>query len=248
MLVPVLLSACWAHFGGGCDLWLLQLRNFAEFSVPNAVGAPFRNLKAIFPAHWQLHKTSESERRDREQAHKNTTTRKMAYFFGGNIWDEIDQLHSQMRKLSGTDKGQQTGAGGRKQEGTIDWIPATDLIETGDDFRVVMDLPGVKKEDVVLDLREGVLTITGTKPDICPMCTKQPEPAAASTSSTPAPAPASAGMRALRLERATGKFHRSFSVPGGTDAAQIKATFEGGVLAVIIAKPKAVQPVRIDIK
>lgn len=170
--------------------------------------------------------------------------------FGGNIWDEIDQLHRQMSKLaSGSDaRGQEQGGSGRSKEGTIDWIPATDLVETTDDFRIVMELAGVKKEDVVLDLREGVLTISGKKEDAVVPARAPVAAAQASTSAAPAPAPAPAQVRALRLERPIGRFNRSFSVPAGTDPATIKASFEGGVLSVIIAKPKAIQPIKIDLK
>eukprot|EP01106_Pelomyxa_sp_JSP_P006956 TRINITY_DN2134_c0_g1_i1.p2 TRINITY_DN2134_c0_g1~~TRINITY_DN2134_c0_g1_i1.p2 ORF type:complete len:125 (-),score=42.08 TRINITY_DN2134_c0_g1_i1:91-465(-) len=111
--------------------------------------------------------------------------------------------------------------------------PVTDLKETPADFQVVMELPGVRKEDVVIDLQpEGVLSIKGKKEQEKPEEGKGKE-------------------KWHRVERHFGTFERSFTVPKGVDGSKITAAFESGVLRVTIPKPPQPpqpQPLKIIIQ
>lgn len=105
------------------------------------------------------------------------------------------------------------------------WIPAMDLVEDDGTYVLRADLPGVSEKDVSVELHENVLTIAGersrehelTKP----------------------------GYR--RIERATGAFRRSLTLPEGIDPESIDATVQDGVLTVRIPKPEEPKPRRVEI-
>ena len=102
-------------------------------------------------------------------------------------------------------------------------LPAfrTDIRDTGDAYLLEAELPGFKKEDISLDLKEGILTIT----------------AAHSESSEKKGEDGSY----IRRERRYGSFQRSFDVTG-IDEAAITAAYENGVLALTLPKAKPAEP------
>jgi HSP20 family protein len=105
------------------------------------------------------------------------------------------------------------------------WVPAMDLVEGDEEYVIKADLPGVRPADVSLDVADGVLTIAGQR---------------SSEHS------AKRGGY-VRVERATGRFARSLTLPKGVDAEAIAASFADGVLTVRIPKPAAIKPRRIEI-
>jgi HSP20 family protein len=111
------------------------------------------------------------------------------------------------------------GAGARR------WVPAMDLVETDDHLVLRADLPGLDKEDVKIEVKDGVLTISG-------------ERKAEHEEHTD-------GYH--RVERAYGGFSRSLSLPQGVDADQVQAEFDKGVLEVRIPKPEERKPHRVQI-
>jgi HSP20 family protein len=105
------------------------------------------------------------------------------------------------------------------------WMPAMDLVESGDHYVLTADLPGLSSDDVNIDVQDRVLTISGERK---------------SKSET-----TKDGFR--RVERAYGSFKRSVTLPEGVDAEAVEATFENGVLEVSIPKPAARKPLKIAI-
>jgi HSP20 family protein len=105
------------------------------------------------------------------------------------------------------------------------WVPAMDLVEADDHFLLRADLPGLGEEDVSIELRDNALTISGERK---------------SENET-----RERGW--YRVERATGKFSRSLSLPEGIDPDAVTASFDKGVLEVRIPKPEAKKPRRIAI-
>eukprot|EP00727_Mastigamoeba_balamuthi_P007303 m51a1_g3193 hypothetical protein (143) ;mRNA; f:446746-447174 len=142
----------------------------------------------------------------------------MALLFGTNLWDDLDAMQRQLNGVASRKRQPNNAA-------QAAWSPLCDLSETESEFHIDMDVPGVRKEDVAVDLHEGLLSITGTRGPSY-----------------------SEGTAAVRIERATGKFGRSFTVPNGVDPASIRASLDNGVLHVAIAKPKAAIPYRVEIK
>lgn len=105
------------------------------------------------------------------------------------------------------------------------WIPAMDLLEEDAAYVLHADLPGLSEKDVKVELDENVLTISGER------SSEHGE--------------RQAGYR--RIERASGSFRRTLTLPEGIDPASIEATVEDGVLTVRIPKPEEPEPRRIAI-
>jgi HSP20 family protein len=105
---------------------------------------------------------------------------------------------------------------------TTGWVPALDVRELDDEYLVLVDLPGVKSEDVSIELQEQTLTISGTR------------------------VPYEAGESTL-VERPYGAFTRMLTVPQGIDAESIWADFAHGVLTLHVPKPEHAKPKKIAI-
>ncbi len=103
------------------------------------------------------------------------------------------------------------------------WMPAADLAELADRYVLTVELPGLGREDVHLDVDASTLTIRGTRPG-----------------------PACPSDRYQQLERGQGEFARAFRFGTPVDAAAIKADLADGVLTVIA--PKASDARRIDVE
>ena len=105
------------------------------------------------------------------------------------------------------------------------WIPPMDLVEQGDEFVLRADLPGVGEDDVKIELEDNVLTISGERRS------EHEE--------------RKEGY--YRVERASGSFSRSLTLPEGVDPEAVKAHFENGVLEVRVPKPEQRKPQRVAI-
>ena len=101
-----------------------------------------------------------------------------------------------------------------------------DVHETDSNYTVSAALPGVNSDQVNVKLHDGVLTIN----------VELPQP------TTPE------NTRALLQERVWGKFSRTVSLPQPVNADKVEATFENGVLTLVLPKTEAVQPRLINIK
>ena len=109
------------------------------------------------------------------------------------------------------------------------WTPAVDWEDRGDHYIVRADLPGIKPEDVAIELDHDVLRIKGER--------------RAET------APEDGGdARYRRLERAHGVFERSLRLPEDADPDAVEARGEHGVLRVRIGKQAAAAPRRIAVQ
>lgn len=94
------------------------------------------------------------------------------------------------------------------------WIPPVDVYETEDEITAIAELPGMKSNEIVVEVRENILTIKG---DRKPEATVENE-------------------KYHHLERNNGKFHRVFSLPSKVDGDKVKATYSRGVLEVRLPK------------
>jgi HSP20 family protein len=100
-----------------------------------------------------------------------------------------------------------------------------DLVETAEHLVLRADLPGLDRDDVSIEVKDGTLTVSGERK------AEHEEK--------------SEGF--YRVERAHGAFARSLTLPRGVDADAIDADFEQGVLEVRIPKPAESKPHRIAI-
>ncbi len=106
------------------------------------------------------------------------------------------------------------------------WTPAVDVREDENEITIECELPGMRAENVTVDVDNTVLSITGEKRE---ERTDEEE------------------GRYHLVERSYGKFYRTFQLPTGVDEEQIKADFENGVLRVHIPKAALPQPRRIEV-
>jgi HSP20 family protein len=100
-----------------------------------------------------------------------------------------------------------------------------DLVETQDDFVLRADLPGLTESDVNIELEDNVLTVSGERK------AEHEE--------------RKEGY--YRVERASGVFSRSLTLPEGVNPEAVKASFENGVLEVRIPKPEQRKPRKVAI-
>ncbi len=137
---------------------------------------------------------------------------------------EINSLQQEMNRLFSTffDAPATSGANG----GPRRWIPAMDLVETDDHFVLRADLPGLTEADIDLSLEDNVLTLSGERKS------EHEE----------------RGEGFYRVERASGAFSRSLTLPEGVDGDAITARFDKGVLEVRIAKPEQRRPRKLQIQ
>lgn len=118
------------------------------------------------------------------------------------------------------------GATSPERSDTRTWTPPVDIYETPDAYVLHADLPGLKREDIDVQLVENQITIRGSR--------KREAQAAEK------------GFR--RYERAEGRFERSFRIKGGIDPTKVEAKFENGVLTVNLPKPEEAKPRQIEVK
>jgi Molecular chaperone (small heat shock protein) len=105
-----------------------------------------------------------------------------------------------------------------------DTFPRTNLSDTGDNLEIVVELPGVLKEDLQVKVQGNYLEISGAR-----------------KSDTPDT------FKIHRTERGTGSFSRSFTLPYEVDASKVEATLKDGLLKMTLPKSEAAKPRQISI-
>ena len=126
-----------------------------------------------------------------------------------NIFDDVEQMMHQA-----------FGHSLENGSSRLSYSPLMNVSETESDYLVMMDLPGVEKKDVELNLSDGILTVSGER----------------KTSEK--------GDENNRIwhETTYGAFSRSFELTSEIVEAKIKAKFKDGVLNITIPKAEEVQP------
>jgi len=109
--------------------------------------------------------------------------------------------------------------------GLYDWRPPVDIYETREGIVLQIELPGVKKDDVSVEVKDNVLTIKGER----------------------LLDPAIKDEDYYRKERSFGKFSRSFSLQEMIKPDQIKASFKDGVLSVEVPRPEEEKPKQVTV-
>lgn len=133
-------------------------------------------------------------------------------------WSLLTQLQRELERSAADNSGEGSIS-------TAEWAPAVDIKEESDKFVLHADIPGVKPEEIEVNMEAGVLTIKGEKKS------------EAKTEKE--------GYK--RVERTYGSFYRRFSLPDTANAEAISAKSKNGVLEIIIPKREAVQPKRINV-
>jgi HSP20 family protein len=106
------------------------------------------------------------------------------------------------------------------------WTPAVDISERDTEYVVKMELPGVNKDDVKINLESNILTIKGEKRQ-----EKEEKE-----------------KNLHRVERSYGSFQRSFTLPTSVKSDKIDAVFKDGILSITLPKQEEVKPKQIEVK
>lgn len=114
-------------------------------------------------------------------------------------------------------EGLRNGAGG--------WNPVVDIYETENETVIKADLPGLKKEDISINIEDNVLSVSGERKTEDEVKKEN----------------------YYRRERSYGMFKREFTLPSTVDHEKIKADFKDGVLKIEIPKPEEKKPKTITV-
>jgi HSP20 family protein len=107
-----------------------------------------------------------------------------------------------------------------------DWAPPVDVEETDKEYLIKAELPDIPKENVKVEMLDGVLTIEGER-----KLEKEEK-----------------GRKFHKVERSYGKFIRQFALPAEVDAPKIQAEFKDGMLNVHLPKKAIATPKAIEVK
>lgn len=108
----------------------------------------------------------------------------------------------------------------------VSFSPATDITEGDSAYFLSMDLPGLKKEDIKIEINDGTLVVSGERKSFLQE-TKD---------------------KVQRYEKTYGFFKRSFSLPKIADGDRIQAKHENGVLEITIPKAAESKAKKIEIE
>ncbi|NLT35157.1 MAG: Hsp20/alpha crystallin family protein [Gaiellales bacterium] len=136
-------------------------------------------------------------------------------------WDPFRELTALQNEVSRL-LGRGIGEAGERQS----WMPSMDVVESDADIKFKAELPGMKPEDIKIEMDENVLTISGERR----FEEKVQED------------------KYYRIERRYGSFNRSIALPQNVQADQIRANYENGVLEVTVPKMEEAKPKKIEVK
>jgi HSP20 family protein len=103
-----------------------------------------------------------------------------------------------------------------------DWTPAADIYETEAGFLIALDLPGIKRDALEIDIDDNRLIVKGVR--------------------------VVDDTRTRRTERPRGKFVRAFAVPASVDQANIAAEYRDGVLQIRLPRRAEQKAQKIEVK
>ncbi|HEV2918705.1 MAG TPA: Hsp20/alpha crystallin family protein [Actinomycetota bacterium] len=133
---------------------------------------------------------------------------------------QMTQMSQMLARALGL-QGQQQGSGTATA-----WAPALDISERKDAYLVTVELSGVEADDLEITLEDGLLTIQGERHF----------------------AHDSSEQQFHRVERRYGAFRRSITLPAQVQAEQIEASFDNGLLQIVVPKMEEATPKRIQIR
>jgi HSP20 family protein len=136
-------------------------------------------------------------------------------------WEPFRELATLQTEMSRLMNGLFEGSGRETQS----WVPAVDVWETEQELVYAFDLPGVREDEISVELHDDTLTVSAQRDRTDER--------------------AEDGY--VRFERRFGTFSRAVGVPQGVSEESIKADYKDGVLEIRVAKPEETKPRRIQI-
>ncbi len=143
------------------------------------------------------------------------------------MWNPFRELDEVQNRLGGFFGGRfprfGDGDGGLK---LADWSPQVDITEDDKEYLIKADLPEMKKDEIKVNVENGVLSVSGERK------TEKEEK----------------NKKFHRIERNYGTFMRSFALPEDADGTKVAAEFKEGVLRVHLQKNPVAKPQAIEVK
>ena len=136
---------------------------------------------------------------------------------------ELDQMESRLARMFGVGRFRRALD---DAEAFATWTPAVDVEETPEEYVIKADLPDTKKEDVKVQVADGVLTVEGER--------RRENEINGKTFHT--------------IERESGKFVRRFALPSEVAINKVDAAFKDGVLTIHLPKAEGAKPKAIEVK
>ena len=140
-------------------------------------------------------------------------------------WRNLNELENLRKDMSRAFDSFSRSVFPEREETTSGWYPLVDIAETKDEFVIAIELPGVSKEDVKINIADNTLTLKGDKKKI-----KKDD-----------------DSKFHRNERYFGTFQRSFSLPSQVNSEKVSANYKDGVLSIVLPKKEEVKPKEISI-
>ncbi len=136
----------------------------------------------------------------------------MAEGFKKDFIDELKSMKDRMEEIFTKNFDLGSREEKKEQPARADWIPMTDIIESGNDLIYAFDLPGVQEDDIQVECKADRLWVSGLRKNDLPR------------------------GEAFRVERPRGAFSRVFEFPCPVDEDRISAEFKKGVLRITVPK------------
>ncbi len=138
-----------------------------------------------------------------------------------NPLQDLMVLQDRMNRLFEDATQRRANTDGGDEFERADWTPAADIYETESGYAIAIDLPGISRDAVEIDVDDNRLIVKGTR-NVAPS--------------------------KHRNERPRGKFMRTFSIPGSVDQGGIGADYKDGVLQIRLPKRQEQKSQRVVIK
>ena len=140
-------------------------------------------------------------------------------FMGRNVWSGLAHMQNRMSRLF-------DDLDMDSESSIVNWSPRVEITELEDRFVVSAELPGMSRDDIKIELKDNILSISGEK------STEHDKK-----------------DRKLHIgERIYGSFNRSFHIPSHVKGDKINAGFKNGVLTISLPKVEEAKPKQIEIK
>jgi len=135
---------------------------------------------------------------------------------------DLSSIHERMNRLFG----EAFGPSRAPEEGWArSWEPAVDIFETEDAIVVKAEIPGIERDQVDVEVKDGILTLRGDRKFAREVKEENYH----------------------RIERSYGSFQRSFTLPSSVDPDKVRATLGNGVLEVTLQKKEQARPRQVKI-
>jgi len=142
-------------------------------------------------------------------------------------WDPFREVSSLQERMNRLFSDLRSSTPYREEETTQGLlVPPVDIYETEDSLVFKAELPGVTKEDILVEVKDNTMTLKGEKKFVKEVKEE--------------------GYH--RVERAYGAFQRAFTLPGMVEQDKVKAKFKDGILEIVLPKAEKAKPKQIKVE